>query len=141
MSEDKPKSGKAPQWKPGQSGNPAGRPKGVPDKRGKFRRAIQEKSDELLKVVLDAALAGDMTALRLCMDRIAPPLKPEAAPIELGLPDDASPQEMAEKALAAIAKGEIDVASGKLMIEAVASVSALTELPAILARLEALEGK
>lgn len=141
MSEDKPKSGKAPQWKPGQSGNPAGRPPGRPDKRGKFRRAIQERSDDLLKVVLDAALAGDMTALRLCMDRIAPPLKPTAEPIELGLPDDASPQEMAEKALAAIAKGEIDVASGKLMIEAVASVSALTELPAILARLEALEGK
>ena len=141
MSEDKPKSGKAPQWKPGQSGNPAGRPKGVPDKRGKFRRAIQEHGDEIVKVIVQAALAGDTAAAKLCLDRLAPPLRPSAEPIELDLPEGSTAEEQAALVLAAIARGEVDPVNGKLLVDTIASVSALTELPVILARLEALEGK
>lgn len=141
VSEDKPKSGKAPQWKPGQSGNPKGRPPGRPDARSRFRRAIQAKGDELLKVVLDAALAGDMAALKLCLDRLAPPLRPSAEPIEVDLPENGTAQEQAAAVLAAIARGEVSVPDGKLLIDAISAVSSLSELPAILSRLDALEQK
>lgn len=141
MSEEKPKSNLRPGWKPGQSGNPAGRPKGVPDKRGRFRRAIQEKGDEIVKVIVQAALAGDTAAAKLCLDRLAPPLRPSAEPIELDLPEGSTAEEQAALVLAAIARGEVDPVNGKLLVDTIASVSALTELPAILARLEALEGK
>lgn len=141
MSDDSGKSNLRPGWKPGQSGNPKGRPPGVPDKRGRFRRAIQDKGEELVKVVLDAALAGDMAALKLCLDRLAPPLRPSAEPVQIEMPEGATAPEQAERVLAAIARGEVDPVNGKLLVDTIAAVSALTELPAILARLEALEHK
>ena len=139
MSEDTPNYPKRPGWKPGQSGNPKGRPPGVPDKRGRFRRAIQDKGEELVKVVLDAALAGDMAALKLCLDRLAPPLRPSAEPIEIAMPEGATAQEQAAIVLAAIARGEVDPVNGKLLVDIIGAVATLSELPAILARLEALE--
>jgi len=139
MSEELPNQPKKPGWKPGQSGNPKGRPPGIPDKRGRFRRAIQDKGEELVTVVLNAALAGDMAALRLCLDRIAPPLRPSAEPVEIAMPEGASAQEQATLVLAAIARGEVDPVNGKLLVDVISSVATLTELPAILARLEALE--
>lgn len=141
MTEKKPRSGLAPQWKPGQSGNPKGRPPGVPDKRGKFRRAIQEHGEEIVSVVVKAALAGDTAAAKLCLDRLAPPLRPSAEPIQIDMPEGSTAQEQALLVLAAIAKGEVDPVNGKLLVDTITSVSALTELPAILARLEALEAK
>ena len=139
MSDDSGKSNLRPGWKPGQSGNPKGRPPGVPDKRGRFRRAIQDKGEELVKVVLDAALAGDMAALKLCLDRLAPPLRPSAEPIEIAIPEGATAQEQAAIVLAAIARGEVDPVNGKLLVDIIGAVATLSELPAILARLEALE--
>ena len=139
MSEDKGKSNLRPGWKPGQSGNPKGRPPGIPDKRGRFRRAIQDKGEELVTVVLNAALGGDMAALKLCLDRLAPPLRPSAEPVEIAMPEGATAQEQATLVLAAIARGEVDPVNGKLLVDVISSVATLTELPAILARLEALE--
>lgn len=141
MSDDKQKSNLRPQWKPGQSGNPKGRPPGKPDKRGRFRRAIQDQGDALVQVVLDAALAGDMQALKLCLDRLAPPLRPSAEPIEVSLPENGTAQEQAAAVLAAIARGEVDPVNGKLLVDVIGTVSSLSELPAILSRLDALERK
>ncbi len=139
MSREKSNANLRPGWKPGQSGNPKGRPAGKPDKRGVFRRAIQEHGEEIVSVVVSAALSGDLAAAKLCLDRLAPPLRPSAEPIELDLPEGSTAEEQATRVLAAIARGEVDPVNGKLLIDTITSVSALTELPAILSRLEALE--
>jgi hypothetical protein len=72
-------------WKPGQSGNPNGRPKGA---RNKTTIAIEDLLDGQAKALtqkaVDKALEGDMQALRLCLDRICPPRKDR--PISLELP-------------------------------------------------------
>ncbi|GAB6048451.1 hypothetical protein JCM19379_22800 [Methyloparacoccus murrellii] len=139
MSDHEPRS--PGQWKPGQSGNPKGRPPGSPDKRGKFRRAIQEHGDELVKIVLRSALAGDPQALKLCLERIAPPLRPSAEPIHVDIPTHATAHEQAAAVLGAIARGEVDPVNGKLLVDIIGTVSTLSELPAILARLDALESR
>jgi hypothetical protein len=72
-------------FKPGQSGNPAGRPRGS---RHKVTLAIEAmldgEAEALTRKALDLALAGDLTALRLCLDRIAPPRKDR--PVAFALP-------------------------------------------------------
>ena len=141
MTEETPTYPRKAGWQKGQSGNPKGRPPGKPDKRGRFRRAIQDQGDALVQVVLDAALAGDMAALKLCLDRLAPPLRPSAEPIEVSLPENGTAQEQAAAVLAAIARGEVDPVNGKLLVDVIGTVSSLSELPAILARLDALEQK
>src|SRR5450631_2561963 len=63
-------------FKPGQSGNPSGRPKGS---RNATTLALESLLDgqatALTQKAIDLALAGDMAALRICMDRILPPRK------------------------------------------------------------------
>lgn len=72
-------------FKPGQSGNPNGKPKGC---RNKATRAAQElldgEAEALTRKCVELALAGNEMALRLCMERILP--KRKDVPIELELP-------------------------------------------------------
>ena len=64
-------------WQPGQSGNPAGRPKLGNSLAEKVRDALQENAgkegyttlDALLDVLKKAALAGDMQAINMLFDR------------------------------------------------------------------------
>jgi len=73
------------QWKKGQSGNPAGRPVGA---RHKATMAVQVlldgEAERLTRKAVELALAGDMGALRLCLERILPPRKD--VPVTLPVP-------------------------------------------------------
>ena len=63
-------------FKKGQSGNPAGRPKGSVNKYTELSRALlSERGPEIVQVVIDKALKGDVHCLKMCMDRIVPPQK------------------------------------------------------------------
>ena len=73
-------------WKKGQSGNPNGR---VPGSRNRATVAIEALLDgqasALTQKAIYLALAGDMAALRLCLDRILPPRKD--SPVAFDLPE------------------------------------------------------
>jgi len=61
------------------SGNPAGKPKGA---RHRATMAVQEllegEAEALTRKCVDLAMAGETTALRLCMERLAPAVKSRA---------------------------------------------------------------
>lgn len=63
----------------GQSGNPAGRPKGIIDKRQRMQKALGEGADAVIAVVRQRALDGDMQAAGLVLSRLIPTLKAESA--------------------------------------------------------------
>ncbi|QAY77357.1 DUF5681 domain-containing protein [Sphingosinicella sp. BN140058] len=70
---------------PGQSGNPAGRPRGSRNKASMLGDLLDEGDvAAIARMVIDRALAGDWPALRVCFTRLVPPVKD--APIELDLP-------------------------------------------------------
>jgi hypothetical protein len=59
-------------FKPGQSGNPLGRPKGVRNRATVAAEALLEgEAEALTRKAIELALAGDPTALRLCLERIS----------------------------------------------------------------------
>lgn len=93
----------------GQSGNPAGKPKGAKDRRTEMRALLQPHADKLVKKVVDLALAGDVQALRICIDRIIPPVREDR--LQVAMPDIADAAGCTE-AQAAIMKA---VASGELL--------------------------
>ena len=61
------------QFKPGQSGNPSGRPRGARNKATVAAEALLDgESEALTRRCIDLAMEGDPTALRLSMARILP---------------------------------------------------------------------
>jgi hypothetical protein len=81
----KKQRGKGKPFKKGESGNPAGKPPGT---RNRTTLAVQEllsgEAERLTRKCVDLALQGDSTALRLCMERLAPP--PKDRPITFPIP-------------------------------------------------------
>jgi len=70
-------------FKPGQSGNPNGRPKGALDKRLKVRRLLEAHSEEMTNIVLDMARERDPVALKLIFERISPRPKSESVKLDV----------------------------------------------------------
>ena len=64
-------------FQPGHSGNPIGRPKGIVDRRLKLRGLLEDHADEIIEKLVELAKAGDSNALRLCVDRLLPRVKPD----------------------------------------------------------------
>jgi hypothetical protein len=96
-------------WQPGTSPNPAGKPKGT---RHRVTRAVEAllegEAEGLTRKAVELALAGDTTALRLCLDRIAPPRKDR--PVTFKLPPIGTINDVAaaiSATLAAMSRGEI----------------------------------
>lgn len=125
-------------FKKGQSGNPAGRPRGALGRATKWRLALEPHGDELFKVAVEHALSGDMAALKLCLERLSPPVKATSTPVEFVL-HGSTLSEKAESVLQAIASGVIDVDSGRKLIGAISDLGKIIEVDSILERLEALE--
>jgi hypothetical protein len=70
---------------PGTSGNSAGRPKGIPNKRTQLAAILESHAADLGIKAVQMALTGDVQALRLCIERLLP--KVAHAPLEFELPE------------------------------------------------------
>ena len=68
----------------GESGNPAGRPLGSRNKATLLAEAMfQGETETIIRMVLDKAKEGDMTAIRLCLERVYPRLRDRATVFDL----------------------------------------------------------
>lgn len=70
-------------WKPGQSGNPAGRPKGAKNKitymklvlEGELRTQIKDHMADILAIAIEKAKEGDTSMIKLLLDKTMPTSK------------------------------------------------------------------
>lgn len=72
----------------GQSGNPKGRPRGIQDKRLRYRKWFDNHGDDLIEKAISLALNGDTKAMQLCLERFVPKMRDNAVSIKL--PEDLS---------------------------------------------------
>jgi hypothetical protein len=87
-------------FQPGQSGNPAGRPIGARNRKTLLMEALlEDDGEDLTRRLVEKALSGDATAMRLCMERLLPRMRER--PIPFPLPRIGSPAN-ARKAAAEI---------------------------------------
>ncbi|HEV2508632.1 DUF5681 domain-containing protein [Bosea sp. (in: a-proteobacteria)] len=128
-------------FKPGQSGNPAGKPKGARHKVTLAIEALLEgEAEKLTKKAITLAMAGDITALRLCMDRLAPVRRDRPVTFDLPKIETADDLPKATQAIMeAVAGGELTPSEaaelGKL-VDAHAKAIEVTDLHRRLAVLE-----
>ncbi len=128
--------------RPFQPGNP-GKPRGT---RHRVTRAIEEllegQHEKLTQAAIDKALEGDTTALRLCLDRLAPPRKD--APIAFDLPPVTSVADAvtaSSSVLAAVAAGEVTPDEAGRVMALLTAHRAIAETGDLEARIAALESR
>ena len=130
-------------FRKGQSGNPSGKPPGTRNKTTMLaEKLMQDDARDIVKVVLEAAKGGDMTAARLVLERIAPVRK--GRPVYFDLP----PVNTAADIAAAMAALRTAMASGEVTPEEAVAVASVfvsgrqaLETEELLLRLKALEEK
>ncbi|MFO1352336.1 MAG: DUF5681 domain-containing protein [Gammaproteobacteria bacterium] len=128
-------------FKKGQSGNPDGRPQGSEDKRTVYRKLLEPHAPALMQKAVDLALEGDTTALRLCLERIAPPIRAKDEPVTLALPVKATLTEQGQALLRAMAEGVLSPVEAGALIGALAAQARLVEVDELEKRLQALEAR
>jgi hypothetical protein len=126
-------------WRPGQSGNVKGRPKGIRDRRHHLRDLIEPHGRELVEKTLELARAGDVAALRLLLERAVPVLRPAGEPVQFDLPADADLPTAARAVVEACAAGKLAPNVARELIGALADLGKLIELHELEQRIRALE--
>lgn len=121
-------------------GNP-GKPRGA---RHATTRAVEEllqgQAEGLTNKAIELGLEGDMAALRLCLERIAPPRKD--TPVEFALPSMQSAHEAAEAAqavLRAVSEGELTPLEATSIMGLVETYRRTLETSELETRIAALE--
>ena len=127
----------------GKSGNPAGRPKGSRHRYTLAAQALLDgEAEALTRQAVTLALAGDTTALRLCLERLLPPQKDR--PITVALPPLASADDAA-KAMSAVvmamADGDVTPAEATAVAGVVETYRRTLETAEIERRVAALEDR
>ena len=126
-------------WKPGQSGNPKGKPRGVGSVQ-KLREEIGEQIPAIINQLLAAAKNGDVQAARLLLERVLPPLKAVEQASPLTLPDG-SLTEQGRAVLAAVSAGELAPGQGAQLITAIGTLARVAEIDELEQRIRNLEEK
>lgn len=128
-----------PNWKPGQSGNPAGRTPGTGEV-AKIRAAIADRVPELLDAMMTRALDGDVGAARLLLERAVAPLKAAESTQALTLPDGTL-TEQGRAVLACVAAGELAPGQGAQLLTGIGTLARVAEFDELEKRITNLENK
>ncbi len=139
MTEAKKRPKGNPNWKPGQSGNPAGRKPGTGEV-AQIRAAIAERVPELLAKLIEQALEGDTGAARLLLERAIAPLKSIEPMQAITLPDGTL-TDQGRAVLRSVADGELAPGQGSQLITAIGSLARVAEIDELAKRIDRLEEK
>src|SRR4051812_24923465 len=128
-------------FKPGQSGNPAGKAKGTRHRTTLAMDALLEgEAEALTRKAIQVALGGDTVALRLCLDRLSPARKDR--PVAFDLPAITTTADVVKASAAllqAVASGELTPSEAAELGKLVEAHVRAIEATDVQARLEALE--
>lgn len=128
------------QWKPGQTGNPNGRPPGR-SAITKMRDSLAADVPEILAGLVGAAKAGDIQAARLVLERVLPPVKATEQAVMLTLPDGGTLTAKATAVLSAASAGTLAPGQAAQLIAALGTLAKISEVDELATRIAALEAR
>jgi len=131
---------KTTKWKPGQTGNPKGRPPGQSEIT-RLRASLASDVPDILAGLVMAAKGGDVQAARLILERILPPVKAIEQAVELQLPAEGNLTGKASAVLSAAAAGELAPGQAAQLINALGTLAKIHEMDELAERITKLENQ
>ena len=122
----------------GRSGNPMGRPAGIPNPATKLRQVIADDLPAILGALVAKAKEGDVGAANLLLSRCLPPLRPQSETEEISTPG-ASLAERAENIASAVLAGELSPTVAVEMMGMLSQQGRIIETAELMQRIEHLE--
>ena len=126
----------------GKSGNPKGRPKGARNHATVLAETLLDgEAEAITRKVIDRALEGDTTALRLCLERLLAPRRERAVAFKLPFKIETAADAVhaSSLVLAACAAGNLSPGEASEIVGVISSHIRLLETTELEARLTALE--
>jgi hypothetical protein len=114
---------------PGQSGNPAGRPRGSRNKKTLFLEALLDgESEALMRRLIGLAKMGDDLAMRLCVERMMPPRRERPVPLPLPRIDsEADARRASSEVIEALGEGEVTPKEAEQLLRAIAGAGVIMQ--------------
>jgi len=126
-------------FKKGQSGNPAGKPKGTLSKRTLLAKQLETHMPKLIAKVVELAKQGDTQALKICIDRGLPAKKVIDELVDLGKPLDGTAAEQGRVVIKAVGEGRITPDQAATLMTSIQAQARVVEIDELERRLNALE--
>jgi hypothetical protein len=126
----------------GKSGNPKGRPKGARNQATVLAEALLDgEANAITRKLIERALEGDTTALRLCLERLLPPRRgrPVAFELPAKIETAADAVQASSLVLKACAAGNLSPGEAAEIMNLISSHIRLLEVTEIQTGLTALE--
>ena len=114
---------------------------GRPPGRGavaELRHKLAQDVDKVIEILRAQALAGDVQAIRMLLDRVLPCLRPVELPTPLELPAG-NLAKQAHAVVQAVADGDIAPSQAAQIISALGGVAKIVETTDLIGRIEKLE--
>ncbi len=122
------------------SPNPSGRPRGIQDRRVQLRALLEPHKERLIQKVVSLALGGDVSALKLCLERLVPVLRPISEPVQIdNIPNGLSLSEQAKAIFTETIAGRIPTDDAARLLELITGQVKIIELTSLFERVERLE--
>lgn len=125
-------------FEPGKSGNPAGRPRGLPDKRNQYRLMLEPHVPEILTKLAGLAKDGDVAACKLVLERTVPAVRPGDIPSSVPF-NGATMAERGQALINAAAAAELSLSDAETGMALLNGQARLAETSDLLRRIELLE--
>jgi hypothetical protein len=112
-------------FQPGQSGNPAGRPRGSRNKKTLALEALLDgESEAVIHKMITFAKMGDEVAMRLCAERMMPPRRERPVPLALPrIESDADARRATADVMEALSDGEITPKEAEHLLRTIANAA------------------
>ncbi len=125
-------------WKPGESGNPKGRPAGSRHKATIVAKTLMDgQAKALVQKIIEKALEGDTMCLRVCIERLVPPCK--EGPLSVKLPAIKSVKDLPDllaRIMALLEVGELTIGEAQGLSAVAESCRKVLEISEFQAQLE-----
>jgi hypothetical protein len=138
-----PQPSKAGKFPKGKSGNPKGRPKGARNKATLAAEALMDgDARAITQKAIELAKAGDMTAIRLCLERVLPPRK--CRPLKIDIPQINGPDDILKavnSVLMAVSEGTITTDEADALLRSVETARRAIETEQLHLELDELQSR